>query len=297
MAREEIDCQLCSQTFSVGNLRWHILKEHCHNKVTKCSLCKQNFATKNDMENHIKQIHTKPTPFWTGVTTSTCSICHKEYKDLYHHVKYFHKKIKNYKCNYCEKKFQARNMMYNHVASIHLGEKTNCPTCKKDFSVDNFSRHVREFHEKTRKQCPHCEKEFAMSNLSRHIRSVHNSTSTECPDCGKAISNVNLTMHIDSVHNKLKKNCDICDAEVPYAKISVHKRRVHNIGKPKDNMTPRGPNQKLRKGYQQMKTKGEDFSKQAKEIGFQDIDLEEAEDGMDSRTLFIGDKNFIFSFV
>ena len=30
---EKVECQLCNQTFAVGMLRWHILKEHCHNKV------------------------------------------------------------------------------------------------------------------------------------------------------------------------------------------------------------------------------------------------------------------------
>ena len=61
---------------------------------------------------------------------------------------YFHEKIRNYECSYCEKKFQAKKLLYNHVQSIHLGEKTNCPDCKKDISVDNFSRHVRETHER-----------------------------------------------------------------------------------------------------------------------------------------------------
>merc|ERR1712130_558616 len=116
--------------------------EHCHNKVTECSLCEQKFVTKNVLKNHIKQIHLSE--------TSTCHICHKEYKDLYHHVKYFHEKIRNYECSYCEKKFQAKKLLYNHVQSIHLGEKTNCPDCKKDISVDNFSRHVRETHERVR---------------------------------------------------------------------------------------------------------------------------------------------------
>ena len=148
--------------------------------MTECSLCEQKFVTKNALKNHIKQVHLSE--------TSTCHICHKEYKDLYHHVKYFHEKIRNYECSYCEKKFQAKKLLYNHVQSIHLGEKTRCPDCNKDISVDNFSRHVRETHERVglqftpghhliisfilqiKKPCPHCEKEFAMSNLSRHIR-------------------------------------------------------------------------------------------------------------------------------
>merc|ERR1712088_355995 len=263
---EKVECRLCNQTFPVGNLRWHILKEHCHNKVTECSLCEQKFVTKNALKNHIKQVHLSE--------TSTCHICHKEYKDLYHHVKYFHEKIRNYECSYCEKKFQAKKLLYNHVQSIHLGEKTNCPDCKKDISVDNFSRHVRETHERIKKPCPHCEKEFAMSNLSRHIR------------------------------------------------------QVHNIGKPIDDVTPRGPNLKLRKRYQQMQNQEEEFEKLTEddgtpvrshpqrkrrkvkrdeeedttdeedidEEGLEDLDLEEGEEEMGSRTIQVGDKNFTFSF-
>ena len=33
---EKVECQLCSKSIPAGNLRWHILKEHCHNKVIYC---------------------------------------------------------------------------------------------------------------------------------------------------------------------------------------------------------------------------------------------------------------------
>jgi len=317
---EKVECQLCNQFFPVGNLRWHILKEHCHNKVTECSLCEQKFVTKNALKNHIKQVHLGE--------TSTCHICHKEYKDLYHHVKYFHERIRNYECSYCEKKFQAKKLLYNHVQSIHLGEKTRCPDCHKDISVDNFSRHVRETHEKVRKPCPHCDKEFAMSNLSRHIRQVHNNESTECPECGKALTISNLNKHIKSVHKKLKKTCDICNEEVPYSSISVHKRKVHGIGKPMDDITPRGPNLKLRKRYRQMIENELEFDRLAEagqttfitkgehdeEIGTsmeeedddmgdivdredeEEEELEEMEEQMATKTIKVGDKAFTFSF-
>merc|ERR1712130_716459 len=125
-------CHICGK--QVMHLDKHILSNH--GEKVECQLCKQKFVTKNALKNHIKQIHLSE--------TSTCHICHKEYKDLYHHVKYFHEKIRNYECSYCEKKFQAKKLLYNHVQSIHLGEKANCPDCKKDISVDNFSRQVRE---------------------------------------------------------------------------------------------------------------------------------------------------------
>ena len=83
---EKVECQLCSRTFSVDNLRSHILKEHSQNNVTKCSLCEQRFVTRNAMTKHVKKIHVSD--------TLKCSICHKEYKDLYNHTKYFHKNIR-----------------------------------------------------------------------------------------------------------------------------------------------------------------------------------------------------------
>lgn len=310
---EKVECQLCNQHFPVGNLRWHILKEHCHNKVTECSLCEQKFVTKNALKNHIKQIHLGE--------TSTCHICHKEYKDLYHHVKYFHERIRAFECSYCDKKFQAKKLLYNHVQSIHLGEKTRCPDCHKDISVDNYSRHVRETHEKVKKPCPHCDKEFAMSNLSRHIRQVHNNESTECPECGKALTISNLNKHIKSVHKKMKKTCDICNEEVPYSSISVHKRKVHGIGKPLDDIAPRGPNLKLRKRYRQMIENELEFDRLAgagnddsieedtytpngnieesilmDDENTMDSQMSQEDEPMEAKTIQVGEKNFTFSY-
>ncbi len=85
--------------------------------------------------------------------------------------------------------------------------------------------------------------------IYKKMLQVHNNESTECPDCGKALTISNLNKHIKSVHKKMKKTCEICNEEVPYSSISVHKRKVHGIGKSMDDITPRGPNLKLRKRY------------------------------------------------
>ena len=55
--KEEVQCQLCDQTLSVSNLRWHILEEHSHNKVPEWSLCDQKFSTMNAVKSHIKKTH------------------------------------------------------------------------------------------------------------------------------------------------------------------------------------------------------------------------------------------------
>ena len=91
-----------------------------------------------------------------------------------------------------------------------------------------------------------------------------------------------------------------------FCSFSVHKRKVHNIGKPIDEVTPRGPNLKLRKRYQQMQNQEEEFDKLTStpkrmkldsedEDGLEDLDLENEED-IGTKTTQVGDKNFTFSF-
>ena len=293
-----IECSLCDQKVPKKNaLKIHIKKIHI-SLVTECSLCDQKFTTNTALKSHIKKIH-------LSGETSTCSICNKEYKDLFNHIKFVHDRIRNYECSYCKKKFQAKKLLYNHVQSVHLGEKTNCLDCKRDVSVDNFRRHVKEFHEGTKKPCPQCKKEFGMANLRRHIRQVHNNESTKCPKCGKSLTISNMNKHIQSVHNKLKRVCGLCNKEVPFSSISDHKRRVHKIEKSVDDVKPRGPNLKLRESTQGKfdKIREDDFNIQwnkgwVKEEGhyyidnkvLEDLDHEVTEDG--SNTGRVGEKNF-----
>ena len=135
--------------------------------VTECSHCDKKFLDKNALKRHIKYFH--------QTESSTCYICNKEFNNFANHIKYFHEK--KYECSYCDKEFPIKKQLYNHLKSNHPGEKTKCPDCKKDISVDNFYRHIREIHERVRKLCPHCPGIFPMSNLSRHVRQVHNSES------------------------------------------------------------------------------------------------------------------------
>lgn len=80
---EAVACQLCDQKFPVGNLRWHILKEHCQDKIVECSLCGKKFTTKNALQGHIRQIHLSE--------ASICNICNQECDNLQEHVNSSHK--------------------------------------------------------------------------------------------------------------------------------------------------------------------------------------------------------------
>ena len=100
------------------------------------------------------------------------------------------------------------------------------------------------------------------------------------------MSNPNINKHIKTVHKRLKKSCDICDEDLPFAAMSVHRRKVHNIGKPFNEVSPRGPNFKLRrrnilqKGFKS-NVEMETYYLKAEKESFEEIQ--------------VGDKNFTFS--
>ena len=124
-----------------------------------------------------------------------------------------------------------------------------------------------------------------MSNLARHVRQVHDNQTTQCPFCNKTLSNPNLNKHIKTIHKRLKKSCDICNEELPYSIISVHRRKVHNIGKPFNEVSPRGPNTNLRKRNAMKKVKNK--------MEMEEYYLEERITGLEE--IQVGDKKFTFS--
>ena len=72
--REMELCQLCNQTIPKGNLRLHIIKEHCPNMMSECSHCDKKFLEKNALKRHIKYFHQSE--------SSTCHICDKQFETL-----------------------------------------------------------------------------------------------------------------------------------------------------------------------------------------------------------------------
>ena len=148
---------------------------------------------------------------------------------------------------------------------------------------------------------------------------MHNDECVMCPDCGKSFGIGNLKTHIQSVHKKLKKICKVCNKG--YANISEHNRKEHGIGKPIDQVTPTGPNMKLRKEYRQSAnpdqvvyymSEGNDVVKEITpndddegglDMKNEELDKVKVEDWMildvDTRpatkTIIVGGKNFAFS--
>ena len=64
-----------------------------------------------------------------------CHDCDKQYEDkrsLKNHVNRVHKRVK-YNCDQCEKEYADRRSLTNHMNSVHKGIKYKCKHCDKVF--------------------------------------------------------------------------------------------------------------------------------------------------------------------
>ena len=101
------------------SLKNHILNVHDRKKPFKCEVCQQaKFGRNSELEKHISRVHDNP---------KRCSICNLD--------------------------FSKRNLLRNHVASVHEDKILfNCEICKMEFATKKYlSRHISDVHKENKK--------------------------------------------------------------------------------------------------------------------------------------------------
>lgn len=170
---------------------------------------------------------------------TNCEICSKtlpiDEKVLYHHF-YYHKNLKIFKCNICQKEIiNKKQAVDDHIAthgdSVIDGKPFICDICGSSFSNRiGIKNHLLNIHASAQSLlCPDCPGKKFKSKLSldKHIKGCH--YSKPCPHCQLVFKASNLKRHIDTVHLRKEYKCQECDV-VCHAKDSLrsHMRRVHN---------------------------------------------------------------------
>ena len=267
---KKFQCKMCKKRFSMNTtLIQHV--QSIHEKIKhKCNFCKEEFSQRGNVSRHMKLVHGKVNieikkPDHDSYSCNSCDKtfstkkrlkshkdeckpknhhqcdkCNKHFNlraNLERHKRDVHDKIRNFKCNQCEKSFAQLHTLKGHVQSMHEGLKYECELCGKAFPHrSNMIRHVRLVHENKgilkpkNHQCGKCERTFySKEKLLLHQEIRHNVTNFQCKICDKIFSlKATLKSHTLSVHDKVKIKCDFCpDVFSQRANMLRHIKIVH----------------------------------------------------------------------
>ena len=162
-------------------------KTHGQRNELKCRECGKIFAMKQNLDVHMKSVH--------SFASVKCTICHQSFtrqSNLTSHYNYVHDVVDNY-------------LVMDDGIEIQYYE---CEECSFESRYEkNLRKHILTVHSEERKfnctECPYVSNR--MDNLSMHIKTQHSSKATifaceECDYTSKYIQNVRK--HGKKVHSK-----------------------------------------------------------------------------------------------
>lgn len=159
-------CQSCQQRSPRKTTSTVLDRAGGHKKSKMCSVCKETFRDKYDLQAHWK-IHTGHRPF-------VCHSCQKRFlrkSHLAEHEK-IHSDERPYPCTICQKSFFTKADLNKHER-VHTGERPYaCGVCGETFTQKStLLRHGRLHSGERPYACSVCEKRFAQETaLLKHLR-------------------------------------------------------------------------------------------------------------------------------
>ncbi|XP_046408773.1 zinc finger protein 2-like [Ischnura elegans] len=166
-----------------------------------------------------------------------CSVCNKSFQlrsGLGNHMR-SHKERKRYPCTICRKSFASKFHMTQHMR-MHTEEKPfSCSDCAKSFSLKgNLMTHMRTHTGEKPFSCNYCTKAFASkAKLMQHLRTHTGEKPFSCNYCAKAFSvKERLILHL-RVHTGEKPfSCNYCSKAYFRKNTLVQHMHTHTGEKP-----------------------------------------------------------------
>lgn len=219
------ECHVCSKHFTrkdhlKRHLNSHKINPHDHGfEYTECESSKQRTMPNVD-----------PGSFNPRERLNNCGTCKVQFTNTYNfeaNVCAYNWQEKKFECAVCEKRFNRKVRLKEHVRVHGNGnfnfsnrdkEQNRCNVCHKQLSrPEHLKAHMR-LHLGTLFKCDICEKEFSrMSDLDRH-KLVHSGVKQfVCIICHKQFSRKDyLKNHMHSHANQKSFECDKCKKRFAY---------------------------------------------------------------------------------
>merc|ERR1711976_299892 len=122
----------CGKNFPTqGMVNMHVRKVHEKdpNRPRPCKLCKEEFTSKHELNNHVLIVH-------EGIKPIMCPQCPMGFArniNLTNHIRYVHCEA-TYPCEKCDMKFKTKGSLTQHTLGVHTdGLPFQCSYCEKSF--------------------------------------------------------------------------------------------------------------------------------------------------------------------
>ena len=223
----KLQCFICTDVFeSEEEMLVHLKSEH-KSKPFKCSKCRQSFAEKFELEDHLA-IHDI-----MKTSDLKCEICNKEYSTvatLHQHTKDAHNTSK-FPCSICNRLFSSRRYLHEHTVKKHSGKVgPECPICHKIFSgkaelVLHATVHTGERPFK----CHICPKVFRLKSVLRtHVKYHLGKKDEVCDECGLGfLQKSDLMKHMRRHSGSKPFKCDDCDKDFTRKDYLMKHKKSH----------------------------------------------------------------------
>lgn len=188
-------CGYCGKKCEDYKAYYHHIKYY-HEAKHGCEICGEVFRSAEQVEDHVKVVHTKELEFRCDQCFKTCP----SRVGLASHMK-SHNESRPFRCEKCPKAFKSNCDLVNHDKRVHLKLKPfvcSFEGCGKAFA-DNIETRVHERIHTGEKpyKCDECGAMFRKRQHFKKHEMLHTGEKPfKCQNCGKGfIQNCNKKMH------------------------------------------------------------------------------------------------------
>lgn len=162
-------CDICAQQFaSRGKLQYHM--EMHKEQSFACPQCQFTSRTKNNLDQHVRNVHTK------DLTRFACDQCSKlfKYKVSYDYHMRQHSGERPYQCYICGMAYYTSSKLTAHMKNSHSTETFRCDLCSKSLKSSYWlKKHLKTHSDERLYNCTICNSNFKSANTLRQHKMIH----------------------------------------------------------------------------------------------------------------------------